>query len=57
MYRCDIYFVVKEDYKEYFESNTLTEEMKIYIETGIFGADDVEVKNGLEEGMKILYWK
>lgn len=51
------YFVVKEDYKEYFESNTLTEEMKIYIETGIFGVDDVEVKNGLEEGMKILYWK
>ena len=51
------YFVVKEEYKEYFESNTLTEDMKIYIETGIFGTDNVEVKNGLEEGMKILYWK
>lgn len=51
------YFVVKEEYKEYFESNTLTEDMKIYIETGIFGTDDVEVKNGLKEGMKILYWK
>lgn len=51
------YFVVKEEYKEYFKSNTLTEDMKIYIETGIFGVDNVEVRNGLEEGMKILYWK
>lgn len=51
------YYVVDEKYKSYFETNTLTEEMKIYIETGIFNVDNVEVKSGLKEGMKILYWK
>lgn len=51
------YYVVEEEYKSYFETNTLTEDMKIYIETGIFEVDNVEVKSGLEEGMKILYWK
>ena len=51
------YYVVDEKYKSYFETNTLTEEMKTYIETGIFNVDNVEVKSGLKEGMKILYWK
>ena len=51
------YYVVKEEYKSFFETNTLSEDMKIYIETGIFEVDNVEVKSGLEDGMKILYWK
>ena len=51
------YFVIEDKYIEYFEKNLIDDNMKIFIKTGIFDIDGVEVKEGLEPGMKILYWK
>ena len=51
------YYVIEESFKENALNFNLEEDMKKYVQVGNITEDYVEIVNGLEVGMKILYWK
>ena len=49
------YYVILEEYKDY--ALELEDHMKTFVEVGKMTEDYVEILEGLETGMKIIYWK